>query len=29
MNGEKSPELQYEFKLELDKNMTIGSFPSK
>jgi hypothetical protein len=29
MNGEKSLELQYEFKLELDKNMTIGSFQSK
>jgi len=25
-NGEKAPVIQYEFKLELDKQMTIGSF---
>jgi hypothetical protein len=29
MNGEKALMVQYEFKLELDKNMTIGSFQSK
>ncbi len=29
MNGENAMELQYEFKLELDKQMTIGSFQSK
>ena len=28
-NGEKAMMLQYEFKLELDRNMTIGSFQSK
>lgn len=28
MNGEKALTLQYEFKLELDRNMTIGSFQS-
>jgi hypothetical protein len=29
MNGEKAQTIQYEFKLELDKQMTIGSFQSK
>ena len=29
MNGEKAMTIQYEFKLELDKQMTIGSFSSK
>src|SRR5262249_39013741 len=29
MNGEKALQLGYEFRLELDKNMTIGSFQSK
>jgi hypothetical protein len=29
MSGEKALMVQYEFKLELDKNMTIGSFQSK
>lgn len=29
MNGEKAQAIQYEFKLELDKQMTIGSFQSK
>jgi hypothetical protein len=29
MNGENAMTLQYEFKLELDKQMTIGSFQSK
>jgi hypothetical protein len=29
MNGEKAQSIQYEFKLELDKQMTIGSFQSK
>lgn len=29
MNGEKAQAIQYEFKLELDKQMTIGSFESK
>jgi hypothetical protein len=29
MNGEKALAIQYEFKLELDKQMTIGSFQSK
>jgi hypothetical protein len=29
MNGEKALTVQYEFKLELDKQMTIGSFQSK
>ncbi len=29
MNGENAMNLQYEFKLELDKQMTIGSFQSK
>jgi hypothetical protein len=29
MNGEKALAVQYEFKLELDKQMTIGSFSSK
>jgi hypothetical protein len=29
MNGEKALTIQYEFKLELDKQMTIGSFLSK
>jgi hypothetical protein len=29
MNGEKAQAIQYEFKLELDRNMTIGSFQSK
>jgi hypothetical protein len=29
MNGEKALAVQYEFKLELDKQMTIGSFQSK
>jgi hypothetical protein len=29
MNGENALTLQYEFKLELDKQMTIGSFQSK
>jgi uncharacterized protein (TIGR02231 family) len=28
-NGEKAQTIQYEFKLELDKQMTIGSFQSK
>jgi hypothetical protein len=27
-NGEKAQMIQYEFKLELDKQMTIGSFQS-
>ena len=29
MNGENAMTLQYEFRLELDKQMTIGSFQSK
>ena len=29
MNGEKALTVNYEFKLELDKQMTIGSFQSK
>jgi hypothetical protein len=29
MNGEKAQTIQYEFKLELDKQMSIGSFQSK
>jgi hypothetical protein len=29
MNGEKAQAIQYEFKLELDRNMTIGSFQNK
>jgi uncharacterized protein (TIGR02231 family) len=29
MNGEKAQAIQYEFKLELDKQMSIGSFQSK
>jgi hypothetical protein len=29
MNGEKAKTIRYEFKLELDKQMTIGSFQSK
>jgi hypothetical protein len=29
MNGEKAQAVQYEFKLELDRQMTIGSFQSK
>jgi hypothetical protein len=29
MNGEKALAVQYEFKLELDKQMTIGSFQSR
>jgi hypothetical protein len=29
MNGEKALSVQYEFKLELDRTMNIGSFLSK
>src|SRR5262249_14930909 len=29
MNGEKAQTLSYEFKLELDRQMTIGSFQNK
>jgi hypothetical protein len=29
MNGEKAQTVQYEFKLELDRQMTFGSFQSK
>jgi hypothetical protein len=29
MNGEKAQAIQYEFKLELDRQMTIGTFESK
>ena len=29
MNGEKAQTIQYEFKLELDKQMTIGSFQNR
>ena len=29
MNGEKAQAIQYEFKLELDRQMAIGTFESK
>ena len=29
MSGEKALAIQYDFKLELDRQMTIGSFQSK